>query len=122
MAPLKDEDVNEAVSSQKDEAPNEQLNGCTDLGTPISPPSQAEPAYPHVCTPHVTASVEPTALSVMPPSQVTQNMALAPPVFPPHNVPMPYYTPPPLVVYMPHPPYQMTLYPICPVFFPPPVV
>jgi hypothetical protein len=128
--PVKDEelmallnDVNEAVSSQEDEVrevPDEQSNGCADLGTLISPPSEL--AYPQVYTPlaGVTTSMEPTALSVMPASQAPQN--IAPQAFPPHHVSVPYSAPPPLVVYMPHPPYQMTLYPIYPVFFPPPVM
>jgi len=56
--------------------------------------------------------------AVMPTSQVTHN--IAPPVPPPHDASVPYYTPQPLIVYMPHPPYQMTLYPVYPVHYPPP--
>jgi hypothetical protein len=121
VAPL--ESVNEADSSQEDddpEVPDEQSKGCADPGIPMSPPF--EPAHPQVYTPlaGVTPSVEHTALSMMPASQVSQN--IAPPVFPPYDASVPYYTPPPLVVYMPHPPYQMTLYPVYPVFFPPPTI
>jgi len=89
--------------------------------TQVAESSAALP-HPQVYTPlaGVTASVEPTVLSAMPTSQVSQN--IAPPVFLPHNASVPYYTPSPLVVFMSHPPYQMTLYPIYPVFFPPPVI
>ena len=59
--------------------------------------------------------------AVVPASQVTHN--IIPPVPLPHDTLVPYYTPQPLVVYVPHPPYQMTqmiLYPVYPVHYPPP--
>jgi len=59
--------------------------------------------------------------AVVPASQVTYN--IIPPVAPPHDTLVPYYTPQPLVVYVPHPPYQMTqmvLYPVYPAHYPSP--
>ena len=56
--------------------------------------------------------------TVVPASQVAHS--IAPPVPPPHDASVPYYMPQPLVVYMPHPPYQMTLYSVYPVYYPPP--
>jgi hypothetical protein len=114
--------VNEAESSQMDEdseVSDEQDNECADPRTPMS--SRSEPAHPQVYTPGATPCAESTTLSVVAASQVAHNL-IAPPVLPPYDVTAPYYTPPPLVVYMPHPPYQMTLYPVYPVFFPPPAI
>jgi hypothetical protein len=80
----------------------------------VSPaPSMASAISPVV----PAASMESTALSVMPATQATHYIAPPPPppVPPPH-----WYMPPPLVVYIPYPPYQMTLYPLYPVYLPPP--
>lgn len=112
------EDVSEAEPSQVDEeseVSDEQSNGCADPGTPISSTFCSASPGPQMHTPGTTASAESPALSVVPASQMTHN--IAPPVLPLPSVPVPYYMPiPPLVIYTPYPPYQMTLYPV---YFPP---
>jgi len=112
------EDVSEAEPSQVDEeseVSDEQSNGCADPGTPISSTFCSTSPGPQMHTPGTTASAESPALSVVPASQMTPN--IAPPVLPLPSAPVPYYMPvPPLVIYTPYPPYQMTLYPV---YFPP---
>lgn len=66
------------------------------------------------------ASMEYTALSVVPATQETHYFAPPLPVPPPHDMPAGWYMPPPVVVNIPNPPYQMTLYPLYPVYFPSP--
>lgn len=99
---------------------------------PLIPPRRSGRRYSHqnpVSTPTITSvpfigstihSAPPSTLAVMPASHLTHN--LAPPVPPPHDasVPHPHYTPQPLIVNMPHPSYQMTLYPVYPMHYPPP--
>lgn len=62
---------------------------------------------------HIAPAPTPAVVPVM-----THN--IAPPVPPPQDASVLYHTPQPLVVYMPHPPYQMNLYPVYPVYYPPP--
>ncbi|KAF8497604.1 hypothetical protein F5888DRAFT_301559 [Russula emetica] len=84
----------------------------------VSPASSMAPAI----SPVVPADgMESAALPVVPATQATHYIPPPPPppVPPPHNMPG-WYMPPPVVVYIPHPPYQMTLYPLYPVYFPPP--
>lgn len=89
---------------------DEQSDGRTDPEFPTSPPSGS--AIPHVYTAGAAASMESASLPVGPATQVAHNI---------HSMPVPHYMPaPPLVVYIPYPPYQMTLYPVYPVYFPPP--
>jgi len=93
---------------------DEQSDGSTDLGIPASPPSSS--AIPHVYTAGAAASMESAALPVGPATQVVHNITPLVPVL--QSMPVPYHMPaPPLVVYIPYPPYQMTLYPV---YFPPP--
>jgi hypothetical protein len=83
----------------------------------VSPASSMAPAISPVIP---AASMESLALPVAP---ATQPNYIAPPpplVHPPHDMPPQGYMPPPLVVYIPYPPYQMTLYPLYPVYLPPP--
>ena len=95
---------------EEDLESDEQSDGRTDSEVPTSPPSGS--AIPQVYTAGAAASMESAALPVGPATQVAHNI---------HSMPMPHYIPaPPLVVYIPYPPYQMTLYPIYPVYFPPP--
>jgi hypothetical protein len=96
---------------------DEQSDGCADLRLPTSPPSSS--AIHQVYTTGAGTSMESAALPVVSATQVVHNFA-SPPVPQPHSMPPPGYMPPPLVVYIPHPPYQMTLYPLYPVYFPPP--
>lgn len=115
------EDVSVSDTTQIDEdldVSDEQSDGCADPGIPTSPPSGS--AIPHVYTAGAVASMEAAALPVVPAAQMAHN--IAPPLIPPpYSMPAPYYLPtPPLVVHIPYPPYQMTLYPIYPVYFPPP--
>lgn len=81
--------------------------------TPISAPTIT---FAPVVSPPIHSGPAPTS-AVMPASQVTHNMA--PPVLPPHDASVPYYMSRPLVVYIPRPPYQMTLYPLYQVYYPP---
>ena len=114
------EDVSVSDTTQIDEdldVSDEQSDGCTDPGILTSPPSGS--AIPHVYTAGAAASMETAALPVVPATQMAHNIASLMPL--PYSIPAPYYLPtPPLVVYIPYPPYQMTLYPIYPVYFPPP--
>jgi len=88
----------------------------------VSPASSMAPAI----SPFVpAASMESGALSVVPATQATHYIAPPPPpppppVPPPHDMPAHWYMPPPVVVYKPQPPYHMTLYPLYPVYIPPP--
>lgn len=106
---------------------DEQSDGYADPGILTSPPPGS--AIPHLYTAGAAAgvefaaspvvpaaSMESTAMPVVPATQATHYIAPPPPVPPPH-----WYMPPPLVVYTPHPPYQMTLYPLYPVYLPPPI-
>lgn len=80
----------------------------------------ASPAIP-------AASMEPT---VSPASSIAPAMeSAALPAVPathwqathfPYYMPPGWFMPPPVVVYIPNPPYQMTLYPLYPVYCPPP--
>lgn len=126
---------------------DEQFDGYAEPGISTSPPPgsaahpgmefAASPAVPAVSTettvppassmapaisPVVPASsMESTALSVVP--QATHYNTPPPPpppVPPPHNTPGSWFMPPPVVVNIPNPPYQMTLYPLYPVYLPPP--
>lgn len=114
---IQPEDDSVADLTQVDEEDlefDEQSDGSTDPGTPTSPPSGS--AIPHAYTAGAAASLVPTALTVGSATQVAHNITpLVPPM---HSMPVPHYMPvPPLVVYTPHPPYQMTLYPV---YYPPP--
>jgi hypothetical protein len=113
-----DTSVTDPTQADEDlEDSDEQSDGCTDSGTRTSPPSDS--AIHDVYTAGAAASMEYAALPAVPATQWVHNFA-PPPVPPPHSMPMPCYMPPPLVVYLPYPPYQMTLYPVYPVYFPPP--
>ena len=117
---VRPDDACATTSTQVDEnldVSDEQSDGCADPGHPTSPPSSS--AIPHVYTTGAGASMESAPLPVASTAQVAHNFA-SPPVPLPHSMPPPGYMPPPLVVYIPHPPYQMTLYPVYPVYFPPP--
>jgi hypothetical protein len=84
----------------------------------VSPASSMAPVISPVVP---AASLESTALPVVPATQLTHYIAPPPPpVPPPDNMPPQWFMPPPLVVYIPYPPYQMTLYPLYPVYLPPP--
>jgi hypothetical protein len=85
--------------------------------TTVPPASSMAPAISPVVR---AASMESTALSVVP--QVTHYSSTPPPpaVPPPHNTPGSWFMPPPVVVHISDPPYQMTLYPLYPVYLPPP--
>jgi len=94
--------------------------------SPVVPAASMEPTVPPASSMAPTispvmpaASMEYAALPVVPATQPTHYIAL-PPVPPPHNLPPHWYMPPPLVVNIPYPPYQMTLYPLYPVYLPPP--
>ena len=117
---IRPDDASATDSAQVDENPdvsNEQSNGCIDPGLPTSPPSSS--AIPDAYTTGAGTTMESAALPVASATQVADNFAS--PLMPlPHSMPPPGYMPPPLVVYIPHPPYQMTLYPVYPVYFPPP--
>lgn len=120
---IRPEDDGKAGSSQADEDPevsDERANGCTNSSAPTSPSlSGSASPQPQFYTPVPTPGVESAAPSVVPTAQVTHHTA--PPALPPHNIPGPYYLPqPPLVVYLTHPPYQMTFYPVYPAYFPMP--
>jgi hypothetical protein len=128
-------DVGEAEASRidekrevSDEQSTDDRSKCVDPVTTMIPTSGLA-STPDGYTPGPAAMGESTALSMMSASQVNHSISPpAPPVsvFPTHDAPMPYsyhYMPaPPLVVYIPYPPYQMTLYPIYPVYFPPPTI
>jgi hypothetical protein len=83
----------------------------------ISPASSMAPAI-SLAVP--AASIESAALPVVPGIQATHYFAPPLPVPPPHDLPAGWYMPPPVVVNIPNPPYQMTLYPLYPVYFPSP--
>ena len=110
---LEPEDASVTDLTQVDEEDlesDEQSDECTDPEIPASPPSGS--AISHVYTAGAAASMESASLPVGPATQVVHNF---------HSMPVPHYMPvPPLVVYIPYPPYQMTLYPVYPVYFPPP--
>ncbi len=104
--------------------------GMESAASPIVPAASMEPAVSPVMP---AASMESAALSVVPAAsmasaalpvvpatQATHYIAPPPPVPPPHDMPMPWYMPPPIIAYIPFPPYEMTLYPLHPVYFPPP--
>ena len=67
-------------------------------------------------------SMESSALPIVPATQTTHYMAPPPPspVPPSHNMPGQWFMPPPVVITLAHPPYQMTLYPLYPVYLPSP--
>ena len=96
--------------------------------SPVVPAANIEPTVSPACSmaPAVSpivpaASMEATGLPVVPATQATHDAApLPPPVPTPHNMPGQWFMPPPVVVNIPNPPYQMTLYPLFPVFFPSP--
>jgi hypothetical protein len=83
--------------------------------SPIVPAASVEPTISPVV---LAASMEPAALPVVPATQATHYFAPPLPVPPPHDMPAGWYMPPPVVVNIPNPPYQMTLYPLYPVYFP----
>jgi hypothetical protein len=83
----------------------------------VSPASSMAPTISPVMP---AAGMESAALPVVPATQPTHYFGPLPPVPPPHNMPPHWYMPPPLVVSIPYPPYQMTLYPLYPVYLPPP--
>jgi hypothetical protein len=93
----------------------------TSMEPTVSPTSSMAPAIPPVVP---AASMEYTALPAVHATQPTYYIAPPPPppppVPPPHEMPPHWYMPPPVVVYIPDPPYQMTLYPLYPVYLPPP--
>lgn len=80
--------------------------------SPVMPTASMEPAV------SPAASMGSTALPVVPATQPTHYTV--PPVPPPHDMPPQWFMPPPIVAYIPYPPYQMTLYPLYPVYLPPP--
>jgi hypothetical protein len=91
--------------------------------SPVVPAVSMEPSVPPASSmaPAVSpvvpaASMESTAWPVA--SQATHYITPPPPPPPPHNMPGSWFMPPPVVVYIPNPPYQMTLYPLYPVYLP----
>ena len=96
--------------------------------SPVVPAAKVEPTVspapsmaPAVLPIVHAASMEPTGLPIVPATQATHDTApLPPPVPTPHNMPGQWLMPPPVVVNIPNPPYQMTLYPLFLVFFPSP--
>jgi hypothetical protein len=106
------QDVGEAESNQIDEDSEVSYEPSDASGRadsmPLMSPTPSS-ATPQVCTTGATTSAE----LVAPP--VLRGTPYIPPPVPPL-----YYLPaPPLVAYIPHPPYQITLYPI---YFPPPTL
>ncbi len=109
---------------------DEQSDGCADpeVPSPGSPPPG--PTVPHLYTEGAAADMEFAASPAVPAASMesaalpfvpaTQTTHCTPPVPAPHNVPGSWYMPPPVVVYIPNPPYQMTLYPLYPVYIPQP--
>ena len=84
------------------------------VGPTVSPASSVAPAISPVPP---AASMELAALPVVPATQATHYIAPPLPVPPPHDLPAGWYMPPPVVIYIPNPPYRMTLYPLYPVYF-----
>ena len=142
---IKLEDVSEVGSTTEvDEDLDEQSDEYSDPGI-ITSPSPGS-AIPHLYTAGAAASTEfaaspvvpavsmestvspvvpaagmesTAALPVVPATQAAHYIA-PPPVPPPHNVAGSWFMPPPVIVHIPYPPYHMTLYPLCPVYVPPP--
>jgi len=92
------------------------------ISSPIHPGPASTPAV--VPASQVTHNIAPPGPAptptVVPASQVTHN--IAPPLPLSHDASVPCYMPRPLVIYIPRPPYQMTLYPLYQVYYRPPNV
>lgn len=83
----------------------------------VSPASSVAPAI----SPVVPATSMESAAALLVEPATHFNAPPLPPLPPPppsYDMPAGWYMPPPVVVYIPNPPYQMTLYPLYPVYFP----
>lgn len=143
---IKLEDVSEAGSTTEvDEDLDGQFDVYSDPGIITSPPPGS--TIPHLYTASATASMEFDASPVVPavsmestvspvvPAASTESVTASPVVpathavrciAPPRPMPLPHnmsgswFMPPPVIIHTPYPPYRMTLYPLCPVYLPPP--
>ena len=80
--------------------------------SPVVPATKMEP------TVSPASSMAPAISPVVPATRATHHIAPPPPVPPSHDMPGQWFMPPPVVISLAHPPYQMTLYPLYPVYLP----